>query len=113
MATDHGVMSNETFYGYVYPHQNRRYYLALVCSILIFPVIALGLILGRVGLIVPFVAMFTTAGEVLLMIGASDGTGVLPTFSGNCACVCKPKSSALVAIDARMTARKVEADCVM
>ncbi len=56
MATDPGVMSNETFYGYMYPHQNRRYYLALVSSIVLFPVIAVGLILGTIVLIVPLVA---------------------------------------------------------
>jgi hypothetical protein len=56
MAINPGVMSSETFYGYMYPHQNRRYYLALVCSIVLFPLIALGLILGTIVLIVPFVA---------------------------------------------------------
>ena len=29
--------------------------------------------------------MFTTAGEAFLTIGASEGTGVSPTFSGSCA----------------------------
>jgi hypothetical protein len=27
--------------------------------------------------------MFTTAGEAFFTIGANDGTGVSPTFSGN------------------------------
>jgi hypothetical protein len=57
--------------------------------------------------------MFTTAGEVFLMIGASEGTRVLPTFSGNCATACEPRSTAPVAIDALMTARKWKADCLM
>jgi hypothetical protein len=62
MATDPGVMSNEAFYGYMYPHQNRRYYLALVCSIVIFPVIALSLIVGTIVLIVPLVALLLWLG---------------------------------------------------
>jgi hypothetical protein len=48
------AMSSETFYGYMYPLQNRRYYLALVLSVLLFPLIAVALILGTVVLIVPF-----------------------------------------------------------
>jgi hypothetical protein len=62
MATDPGVMSNETFYGYMYPHQNRRYYLALVCAVVIFPVIALGLIVGTIFLIVPLIAFLLWLG---------------------------------------------------
>lgn len=62
MSTDPVVMSNEAFYGYMYPHQNRRFYLALVFSILIFPAIALGLILGTVFLIVPAVAFLLWLG---------------------------------------------------
>jgi hypothetical protein len=50
------AMSIETFYGYVYPLQNRRFYLALVFSLLLFPVVAAGLIAGTIVLIVPLIA---------------------------------------------------------
>jgi hypothetical protein len=62
MATNPVAMSNESFYGYMYPLQNRRYYLALVFSIVIFPVIAVGLIVGTVFLIVPLVALLLWLG---------------------------------------------------
>src|SRR5436190_24352496 len=62
MATDPIAMNNETFYGYMYPLQNRRYYLALVCSIILFPIIAVGLIVGTVVLIVPFIAFLLWLG---------------------------------------------------
>jgi hypothetical protein len=62
MATNADAMSNEKFYGYAYPLQNRRYYLALICSIILFPLIALGLIAGTVFLIVPAVAFMLWVG---------------------------------------------------
>jgi hypothetical protein len=62
MAADQGAMSDEAFYGFMHPHQNSRYYLALVCSILVFPVIAIGLILGTIFLIVPFIALLLWLG---------------------------------------------------
>ena len=52
-------------------------------------------------------------GVASLMIGANDGTGVLPTLSGNCASACEPRNSAPVAIEARTTVRRLRADCVM
>jgi hypothetical protein len=57
MAATPVAMSDETFYGYMYPCQNRRFYLALVCSIVLFPLVAAGLILGMVAFVVPLVAL--------------------------------------------------------
>ncbi|HEV7672861.1 MAG TPA: hypothetical protein VGS22_30455 [Thermoanaerobaculia bacterium] len=57
MATASIAMSNETFYGFMYPRQNRRFYLALVCSIVLFPLVAIGLILGTVFFVVPLAAL--------------------------------------------------------
>jgi hypothetical protein len=62
MATSPVRMSNETFYGYMHPLQNRRYYLALVCSIILFPLIAIGLIAGTIFLVVPIVAFLLWLG---------------------------------------------------
>lgn len=56
------AMTSQAFYGYMYPLQNRRYYLALVFSILLFPLIAVGLILGTIFLVVPFVALLLWVG---------------------------------------------------
>lgn len=62
MATTSIAMSNETFYGYMYPRQNRRFYLALVCSIVLFPLVAVGLILGTVFFVVPLAALVVWIG---------------------------------------------------
>src|SRR4051812_18555670 len=44
-----------------------------------------GLLLRWVCLMVPWVEMFTTAGETRLIIGESDGTGVSATAAGSAA----------------------------
>jgi hypothetical protein len=62
MAIPPPAISDEAFYGYMYPLQNRRYYLALVLSIIIFPVIAIGLLVGTVFLIVPLIASLLWVG---------------------------------------------------
>jgi hypothetical protein len=62
MATHPAALSSETFYGYMYPLQNRRYYLALVFSIILFPLVAIGLLVGTIVLIVPLVAFFLWMG---------------------------------------------------
>jgi hypothetical protein len=62
MATNPEAMTDQTFYGYMHPLQNRRYYLALVFSILLFPIIAVGLIAGTIVLIVPFFAFLFWVG---------------------------------------------------
>src|SRR4051812_14491757 len=45
-----------------------------------------GLALRWLCLMVPWVEMFTTAGDTCLIIGDSDGTGVSPTTAGIAAC---------------------------
>ena len=62
MAINPEGMSDKTFYGYMHPLQNRRYYVALVFSILLFPIIAAALIAGTVFLIVPLVALLLWVG---------------------------------------------------
>lgn len=60
MATDPdaAAMSAETFYSYAHPLYNRRYYLALIVSLLLFPLIAVALIAGTIVLVVPLLAFF-------------------------------------------------------
>jgi hypothetical protein len=62
MAGNPVAMSSDTFYGYMYPLQNRRYYLALVFSIVLFPLIAIALIAGTIFLIVPVAAFLLWLG---------------------------------------------------
>lgn len=62
MATIREPMDDKTFYGYMYPLQNRRYYLALGFSIILFPLIAAGLIAGTIFLIVPAAALLLWLG---------------------------------------------------
>jgi hypothetical protein len=62
MATNAEAMTAATFYGYMHPTQNRRYYLALVCSILLFPIIAVGLVAGTIVLVVPLIAFMSWMG---------------------------------------------------
>ena len=57
MSAKQNAMSNEQFYALAYPKQNRRFYLALVFSVLLFPFIALLLVAGTVFLVVPLVAL--------------------------------------------------------
>jgi len=62
MSAKPNAMSNEQFYALAYPKQNRRFYLALVFSVLVFPLIAVLLVAGTVFLIVPLVALFVWLG---------------------------------------------------
>ena len=57
MTIDRAPMSNSAFYSYMYPLQNRRFYLALVFALILFPLVAAGLIAGTVFLIVPAAAI--------------------------------------------------------
>jgi hypothetical protein len=63
MSTNHEVMSDRVFYAFAHPLQNRRFYLALVFSIILFPLIAVALIAGTVVLIVPFFALLLWIGS--------------------------------------------------
>jgi len=62
MSADSLLMSDKAFYSYRHPLQKRRFFLALVFSTLLFPLIALGLLAGTVVLIVPFVALLLWIG---------------------------------------------------
>ncbi|HUD85702.1 MAG TPA: hypothetical protein VMR17_04575 [Xanthobacteraceae bacterium] len=62
MAAQPGIISDRLLYAFAHPLQRRRFYLALVFSIILFPVIAVGLILGTMVLIVPVVAFFLWLG---------------------------------------------------
>jgi hypothetical protein len=59
-------ISGRAFYAYAHPLQKRRFYLALVFSIMLFPLIAAGLIAGTVFLIVPAVAFLLWVGMRIL-----------------------------------------------
>jgi Flp pilus assembly protein TadD len=47
---------DETFHAVAHPKQNSRFYLAVVFSTLLFPLVAIGLLLGSITLIVPLFA---------------------------------------------------------
>ena len=57
MTTDRTPMSDKAFYSYMYPLQNRRFYLALVFAVILFPLVAAGLIAGTIFLIEPAAAV--------------------------------------------------------
>jgi hypothetical protein len=57
MSAKPNAMSNEQFYAFAYPKQNRRFYLALVFSVLLFPLIAALLVAGTIFLIVPIIVL--------------------------------------------------------
>lgn len=57
MNTASVSMNDETFYGYMHPSYNSRFYLALAVSMLLFPLIAIGLLVGTIFLIVPIAAL--------------------------------------------------------
>jgi hypothetical protein len=56
MPTDTGLITDRLFYVFAHPLYRRRFHLALVFAIILFPVIAAGLILGTLVLIVPLIA---------------------------------------------------------
>ncbi len=62
MPAQPAIISDRLFYAFAHPLQNRRFYLALVFSILLFPLIAAGLIAGTIVLIVPAIALFLWIG---------------------------------------------------
>ena len=65
MTTDRTPMSDKAFYSYMHPLQDsymhplqdRRFYLALVFAVILFPLVAAGLVAGTVFLIVPAAAI--------------------------------------------------------
>ena len=66
MSIDHKVMSDQEFYAFSHPFQKSRFYMALVFAIILFPVVAIGLIAGTVFLVVPMVAFLIWVGARLL-----------------------------------------------
>src|SRR5271170_1055194 len=62
MPAQPAIISDRLFYAFAHPLQNRRFYLALVFSIILFPLIAAGLIAGTIVLIVPAIALFLWIG---------------------------------------------------
>ena len=69
MAVDPQGMSDREFHGLAHPLLRRRYYLALVFSMLLFPLIALGLIFGIISLVVPLIALVLWIGMRVLFAG--------------------------------------------
>lgn len=66
MAEPLQALDNDVFYSLKHPLQPRRFALALFCSLILFPLIAIGLVVGTVFVIVPFVAfLFWMAGRVM------------------------------------------------
>jgi hypothetical protein len=57
MAIDTQAMSDRMFYGLAHPLLRRRFYLALVFSMLLFPLIAVGMVIGTFFLILPVIAL--------------------------------------------------------
>lgn len=62
MALNTQHIDDELFFAVAYPHQKRRFYLALVFSVLLFPLIAVAMVAGTVFLIVPFIALLIWLG---------------------------------------------------
>src|SRR5579862_8268920 len=56
MPTDTGQITDRLFYVFAHPLYRRRFHLALVFSIILFPVIAVALIAGTIFLVVPLIA---------------------------------------------------------
>lgn len=51
------IINDRLFYAYAHPLYNRRFYLALLFAMILFPIIAAGLIAGTVFLVVPLFAL--------------------------------------------------------
>ena len=62
MALNTQHIDDELFFAIAYPHQKRRFYLALVFSVLLFPLIAIAMVAGTVFLIVPLIALLIWLG---------------------------------------------------
>jgi len=77
MAVDTQGMSDREFHGLAHPLLRRRYYLALVFSMLLFPLIATGLILGTIVLVVPLIALFLWIGMRVLFAWLIGNTVVV------------------------------------
>jgi hypothetical protein len=74
MASDATVITDQVFDSLRHPLQHRRFVLALVFALILFPVIATGLVVGSVFLVVPLIGL-------LLWI---SGRVLYANFVGNC-----------------------------
>lgn len=63
MSTYPEIINDRLFYAYAHPLLNRRFYLALVFAMILFPIIAAGLIAGTLVLVVPVIALFLWIGS--------------------------------------------------
>ena len=66
MPTDSDVISDRLFFAYAHPLYRRRFHLALVFAIILFPLIAVALVVGTVILIVPLMALLLWIGSRVL-----------------------------------------------
>ena len=63
MSTNPAIINDRLFYAYAHPLLKRRFYLALVFAMILFPIIAAGLIAGTLVLVVPLIALFLWIGS--------------------------------------------------
>lgn len=66
MPTEPDVISDRLFFAYAHPLYRRRFHLALVFAIILFPLIAVGLVVGTVVLVVPLLAFVLWIGSRVL-----------------------------------------------
>jgi hypothetical protein len=81
MSVKSTLMSNQQFYALAYPKQNARYYLALVFSMLLFPLIAALLVAGTIFLIVPIIALVIWLGARTLFAHLVGNTVLVSTLN--------------------------------
>ena len=66
MPTDSDIISDRLFFAYAHPLYRRRFHLALVFAIILFPLVLVGLVAGTVVLVVPLVALLLWIGSRIL-----------------------------------------------
>ena len=62
-------IADDVFYTIAHPSQEPRFYLALVFSIILFPLIAIGLVVGTIVLVVPVIALLLWIGARVMFAG--------------------------------------------
>ena len=62
-------IADDVFYTIAHPSQEPRFYLALVFSIILFPLIAIGLVVGTIVLVVPLIALLLWIGARVMFAG--------------------------------------------
>ena len=81
MSDKPNVLSAEQFYALAHPKQNRRFYLALVFSVLLFPVIAALLVAGTVFLVVPLIVLLVWIASRVLFAHLVGNTVLVSTLN--------------------------------